>query len=141
MMEGAEVAGEVSQGRRTGFFNPYVQIAIGAVLVTVSELLLKKGAVAAKGSSWMGIEALASIWTWVGIVTYVLSFVSWLYVLRFVPLGIAFSLINVVHVLVPLASWAILAERVTLARWAGIGLVFLGIILIARDAAKAEERL
>jgi drug/metabolite transporter (DMT)-like permease len=140
-MAGANTALPAAPRELHGFFSPYVQIAVGALLVTASELLLKKGAVLSQGSSWMGIEALRSIWTWAGIVTYLLSFVSWLYVLRYVPLGIAFSLINVVHVLVPLASWAILGERVTLARWTGIGLVFAGIVLIARDAAKAEERL
>jgi drug/metabolite transporter (DMT)-like permease len=123
------------------FFNPYVQIAVGALLVTVSELMLKRGATAAAGSSWTGINALGSAWTWGGILTYILSFASWLYVLRHVPLAIAFALINAVHVLVPLGSWAWLGEHVSPSRWAGIILVLIGIIVIARDAARAEERL
>jgi len=129
------------RGPRGGFLNPYVQIAVGAVLVTTSELLLKKGATSAAGTSWLGIDALASWWTWGGIVTYVLSFASWLYVLRYVPLGLAFGLINGVHVLVPLASWAFLHEAVSGRRWAGITLVLAGILLIAQNVAKAEEKL
>ncbi len=125
----------------TGFLNPYAQVAIGAMLVTISELMLKKGATAAAGTSWLGIDALASLWTWGGIVTYILSFVSWLYVLRYLPLGVAFSLINVVHVLVPLASWAFLHDVVSPRRWAGIALVLAGIILMAGNVAKAEEKL
>jgi drug/metabolite transporter (DMT)-like permease len=140
-MDGAKVESAATPAKLKGFFNPYVQIAIGAVLVTASELLLKKGAIASPGGSWFGMGALASLWTWGGIVTYLLSFASWLYVLRFVPLGIAFSLISIVHVLVPLASWALLAEKVSAARWTGIALVFAGIVLIARDAAKVEEKL
>jgi drug/metabolite transporter (DMT)-like permease len=124
-----------------GLLNPYAQITIGALLVTVSELMLKRGATAAAGSSWTGIDALASWWTWAGIATYCLSFASWLYVLRHVPLAIAFALVNAVHVLVPLGSWAWLGEHVSPARWAGVGLVLLGILLIARDAARAEARL
>ena len=127
--------------RRGWFFNPYVQILLGAELVTASELLLKKGASVAPGASWTGIDALASVWTWGGIVTYVLSFASWLYVLRFVPLGIAFALINGVHVLVPVGSWLFLGETLSAQRWAGIGLVVCGILFIARDAARAEEEL
>ena len=127
--------------RRGWFFNPYVQIVAGAILVTASELLLKKGASVAPGASWTGLNALASAWTWGGIVTYVLSFGSWLYVLRFVPLGIAFALINGVHVLVPVGSWLFLAESLSARRWAGIGLVVCGILLIARDAARVEEKL
>jgi drug/metabolite transporter (DMT)-like permease len=124
-----------------GFSNPYVQIGIGAVLVTASELLLKKGATSAAGTSLFGLEALGSLWTWAGILTYILSFASWLYVLRFLPLGVAFALINVVHVLVPVGSWVLLGEQVSLRRWAGIGLVLLGILLVARNVGEVEEKL
>ncbi len=127
--------------RATGFFNPYVQIALGALLVTASELMLKKGADAATSASWLGVNALASLWTWGGILTYILSFVSWLYVLRLVPLGIAFALINAVHILVPLSSWFFLHERISIGRWSGIALVLSGIILIAQTVAAAEEKL
>jgi undecaprenyl phosphate-alpha-L-ara4N flippase subunit ArnE len=89
----------------------------------------------------MGIDALKSVWTWGGIVTYVLSFASWLYVLRYLPLGIAFTLINVVHVLVPLASWGLLHDAVTGRRWAGIVLVLVGIVVMAGNVAKVEEKL
>ena len=127
------------------FFNPYAQLAVGALLVTASELLLKKGATAAPGLSgpgaWLGVGALASGWTWGGIVCYVLSFASWLYVLRFVPLGVAFALINVVHVLVPVGAWLLLHEAISTRRWVGISLVLGGIALVARPAAKAEEAL
>jgi multidrug transporter EmrE-like cation transporter len=136
----AEAAPAV-RARRRGVLNPYVQVAVGAVLVTASELLLKKGASDVSGASWLGVDALASAWTWGGIVTYVLSFVSWLYVLRHLPLGVAFALINAVHVLVPLASWAFLHEAVSGRRWTGIGLVLAGIVMIAGNVATAEERL
>ena len=151
-MQGGSVASVETKGgvagatdrpvpRRGWFFNPFVQIVAGALLVTASELLLKKGASVAPGASWTGLNALASAWTWGGIVTSVLSFGSWLYVLRFVPLGIAFALINGVHVLVPVGSWVFLAESLSARRWAGIGLVVCGILFIARDAARAEEEL
>ena len=127
--------------RPRGFFNPYLQIAIGALLVTASELMLKKGADAATTASWLGVSALASLWTWGGIVTYILSFASWLYVLRFVPLGIAFALINAVHILVPLSSWFFLHEHISIGRWSGIALVLAGIILIGQTVASTEEKL
>jgi predicted N-acyltransferase/multidrug transporter EmrE-like cation transporter len=126
--------------RAGGFLNPYVQIGVGALLTTVSELMLKLGATATAGAgSLFGVAALASPWTWGGIVTYILSFVSWLYVLRRLPLGIAFALINVVHVLVPLAAWQVLGESVTPRRWAGIALILVGILMVARTLGRAEE--
>ena len=128
------------------FFNPYVQIGIGAVLVAVSELLLKKGAVAVPQFSQVpaglgGVAALASGWTWAGILFYILSFVSWIYVLRFVPLTIAFSLINLVHVLVPIGAWLVLGEQIPVRRWLGIVLILAGIIMVVGPATKAEEKL
>ena len=128
------------------FFNPYVQIGVGAVLVSVSEVLLKKGADAAphlaRLPQWInGISALASGWTWLGILLYIASFASWIYVLRFVPLTVAFSLINAVHVLVPVGAWLLLREHVPIQRWAGIGLILAGIIMVVGPATKAEEKL
>lgn len=127
------------------FANPYVQIGVGAVLVTASELLLRRGAMHAPTlpgvADVFGVAALGSAWTWAGIVCYVLSFASWLHVLRHVPLSVAFSLINVVHVLVPVGAWAFLGESIHARRWLGIALVLAGILLVARPAARAEEGL
>ena len=89
----------------------------------------------------LGVTALASPWTWAGIACHILSFASWLHVLRFVPLNVAFSLISVVHVLVPLGAWLFLGEPISLTRWLGIGLVLAGIALVARPAARAEAEL
>lgn len=127
------------------FLNAYVQLGVGALLVTASELLLKKGATAAPdlpgAVARLGVGALASAWTWAGIVCYVLSFVSWLHVLRLLPLSTAFALINVVHVLIPLGAWLLLHEHVSPARWLGIALVVAGIALVAKPAGRAEEQL
>lgn len=137
--------GAAPGGLRFLFLHPYVQLGIGALLVTASELLLRQGAKSFGDATglgrWLGIAALGSWWTWGGIVTYVLSFASWLHVLRTIPLSIAFPAINVVHVLVPLGAWAFLGERVAPLRWLGIALVVVGILLIVRPMVVAEERL
>jgi len=140
---------QLEAGRRPAppgwFLNPHLQIGLGAVLVTVSELMLKKGASATADTTavagWLGIAALASWWTWAGILCYVLSFLSWLHVLRYVPLSIAFPLINAVHVLVPLGALLFLHEPVSLKRWMGISLILIGIVAIMRPAATVEAKL
>jgi drug/metabolite transporter (DMT)-like permease len=131
--------------RQFGFGNPWLQLAFNAVIVTISELLLKIGASETAGIThqhdWTGITGLASIWTWLGIFFVILSLVSWLYVLRLVPLSIAFPLSNVVHVLVPLSCWIFLGERISTQRWCGIALVLLGLIVVAKPFARIEEKL
>lgn len=132
-------ASDPSGAAPRGFLNPYFQLFAGALLVTVSELLLKRGATGYTDPT--GLSALASWWVWGGIACYILSFVSWLHVLRHVPLIVAFNLMNAVHVLIPISSWLFLGEVVPPARWAGIALITLGLCLIAKPLAKLEERL
>jgi drug/metabolite transporter (DMT)-like permease len=125
------------------FLNPYVQIGLGSLTVTASELLMKKGASATAngGIGWFGVAALGSGWTWIGIVCYLLSFISWIHVLRYIPLGTAYALINVVHVLIPLGAWVFLHEPVNAQRWIGIAIVVGGLLLVIKPATAAEEKL
>jgi undecaprenyl phosphate-alpha-L-ara4N flippase subunit ArnF len=129
----------------SGFRNPWVQLALSIVCVFVSELLLKLGAAATANPSnpwsWTGINGLTSPIIWLAILFVLLSFLSWLYVLRHMPLSIAFPPSRVVDVLVPLGSWIFLGEHISTRRWCGIALVILGLAIIARPAAQLEERL
>jgi len=126
------------------FFNAYVQLAFDAILVTAAELLLKMGATAstplAAGISWLGVGALASKWTWIGILAYLVSLACWLYVLRHIPVSIAFGLISIAQVLVPLGAWAFLGESISPRRWIGIASVLCGTVLIAQTIVRRGDR-
>jgi len=124
--------------------NPWSVLGLEAIFVTASEVLLKVGASETRrvaGWEWTGLMPLASIWIWVAIVFLILSFVCWIYVLRRIPLSIAFPLSNVVHVLVPLSCWIFLGEHISETRWCGIAIVVFGIAVVARPIAKIEEKL
>jgi drug/metabolite transporter (DMT)-like permease len=131
--------------RPYGFANPWFQLALSVMCVLASELLLKRGAsdTANPGMNWAwtGISGLASPLVWWGILFVVLSFLSWLYVLRFIPLTIAFPLSRVVDVLVPLSCWLVLGEMISVRRWLGIALVIIGLAVVAKPVARLEERL
>jgi drug/metabolite transporter (DMT)-like permease len=112
------------------------------MLVTAAELLMKTGAASKSLTIGVfGIAALQSGFTWIGIILYCASFLSWLYVLRTVPLGIAYGLINVVHVLIPIGCWIFLHENIAPQRWTGIALVIAGLLLVAKPAAVIEKKL
>lgn len=134
-----------TERKPTGFRNPWLHLAISVVCVTVYELLLKRGAAeTAKLSpswSWTGLTGLASIYVWIAIVFVILSLVTWLYVLRYLPLSIAFPISQAVHVLVPLGSWLALGENIVTLRWIGIALVSLGLAVVAKPVARLEEEL
>ena len=131
--------------RPTGFRNPWFQFVLNIIGVVVYELLLKAGASATadptRSWSWLGITALQSPLTWIAIGVIVVDLVIWLYILRYIPLSIAFPLSRTVDVLVPIGCWLILRETISPMRWCGIALVIIGLIIVAKPAAELEERL
>jgi drug/metabolite transporter (DMT)-like permease len=136
---------ELPARRPTGFGNPWLQLAISTLCTTISELFLKRGAVATADVSeawgWTGLTGLASPLVWLGILFVIASFITWLYVLQHLPLSVAFPASQAVHVLVPLASWMGLGESISSIRWCGIALVLGGLAVMARPAARLEEKL
>jgi drug/metabolite transporter (DMT)-like permease len=128
----------------SGWRDPRLQLALSVLCVLVSELLLKRGAsntASATSWSWTGLNSLASPLVWWGILFVIASFLSWLYVLKYIPLTIAFPLSRVVDVLVPLSCWIFLGETISARRWWGIALVVIGLAVVARPVARLEERL
>jgi drug/metabolite transporter (DMT)-like permease len=133
------------QDRHSGFGNPWLQLALSVLCVFASELLLKRGATDVADPenawSWTGVNGLASPLVWWAILLIIASFITWLYVLRYIPLSIAFPLSRVVDILVPLGCWIFLGELISTLRWCGITLVVIGLALVAKPVAKIEERL
>jgi drug/metabolite transporter (DMT)-like permease len=131
--------------RPTGFANPWLQLAISTLCTTISELFLKRGAVATADVSeawgWTGLTGLASPLVWLGILFVIGSFITWLYVLQHLPLSVAFLASQVIHVLVPLSSWLVLGESISPIRWCGIAFVLAGLAVMAKPAARLEEKL
>jgi drug/metabolite transporter (DMT)-like permease len=133
------------QKARELLLNPWFQLCLTVLLVTTSELFLKRGAVEAprlpEEVNWTGVSGLVSLNVWYGILFVIASFISWLYVLRFLPLTIAYPLSNSVHVLIPLSSWLFLDELISVQRWCGIALVLIGVLIVAKPVARMEEKL
>lgn len=134
------------ENKPTGFANPWFHLALSVIFVAAYQLLLKLGAsetahIASARWAWTGLSGLASIYVWLGIPLVILGLVTWLHVLRYIPLSIAFPISQVPHILVPLCSWLLLGEVITSLRWCGIALVSLGLALVAKPVAQLEERL
>jgi drug/metabolite transporter (DMT)-like permease len=135
----------MTNNRPKGFGNPWLILGFEVICVLVYELLQKRGASAtahlSQVWSWIGITALTSPLTWLAMGLMIVSLLSWLYVLRYIPLSIAFPLSRVVDILVPLSCWMILGEDISTRRWCGIALVIVGLILTAKPVAQLEEKL
>jgi len=126
------------------YAHPGIHLALNAALVTVSQLLLKKGAMAAAAGAaprwlaWTGVAALGSVWVLAGILCYLASFANWLYLLRTVPLHVAFPVTNLSHALIPLGAWVLFGERFGVSRGLGIALIITGTWFIARPRRSGE---
>src|SRR2546430_13793371 len=131
--------------RPSGFANPWLLLGLEVICVLVYELLQKRGASETANLSqvwsWTGTTALVSPLIWLAMALMIVSLLSWLYVLRYIPLSIAFPLSRVVDVLIPLSCWLILGENISSRRWCGIALVVVGLLLTARPVAQLEEKL
>jgi drug/metabolite transporter (DMT)-like permease len=129
----------------SGVANPWLQLWLSVVCVLIYELLQKRGATEtanlSESWSWTGITALASPLVWLAMVLMIISLLSWLYVLRYIPLSIAFPLSRLVDVLIPLSCWLILGEHISPRRWLGISLVVIGLAIVAKPVARLEEKL
>lgn len=120
----------------------YLYLAITVILITISEIFLKIGAVATASAdaNWLGLSSLASSHVWIGTTLLVVSSVTWILVLRVMPLYLAFTICSIIHVTIPVCSWVLLNDYISPVRGIGISLVLIGIWVIARPASRIEER-
>ncbi|HEX4084778.1 MAG TPA: EamA family transporter [Chthoniobacteraceae bacterium] len=126
--------------REGWFFNPYVQLLLSIILSAAAQIFMKLGS-SGISEMWLGFEGLRSGWMWLGFAAMVGSLFFWLYGLKYVPLNIAYNLAGLVQVLVPVASWLFLGEKIGLLRGSGILLVCAGVFVVARPLMRMEESL
>lgn len=106
---------------------------------------MKRGAAetaeAVSSLPWLGFTSLASGWIWAGILCILLSLGSWLYVLKYVDLSVAYAAAASVYALVPIGGRIFFGEAIPTNRWIGIAFIIVGLGLIAPDAIKSEQKL
>lgn len=103
---------------------------------TTAQLGLKIGSRAVEnigfGWDWL-LRAAAAPWLWVGAFSYLVSFATWMVILRRMPLGAAFPLTGLVYVTVLASSAFLLGEPVLPLQAAGVALIVVGATLLGSD--------
>ena len=138
LIETLEDAGE---SRKPRLSHPYLRLFLSIILTGASQIFLKIGVDTQFVSPWYTVSNFFSFWIWLGILAIIGSLLSWLYALKSVPLIVAYNLAAVNHIMVALGSWLFLGEANSYQRWIGILVVALGVLFVARPAARAEEKL
>lgn len=121
-------------------------MALSLLLVLVSSLLGVSGQILLKmGMERMGVLDLSSAtaalrtatqvfmtpWVLLGLGCYGVSAVIWLVVLSRLDVSLAYPLLALNFVLVPLFAWLLLGEQVPSWRWVGIGIVLIGVTVVS----------
>lgn len=68
-----------------------------------------------------------------GMTCYVVSLVVWLMGLSRVDVSIAYPMLSIGYVINAVAAWYLLGEQVSVMRLAGIGIIILGVSIVARS--------
>lgn len=115
-------------------------VMFGVLLNAVAQLLLKAGTNTVGAFEFSAANVLPVGWKLAtqpyivaGIGCYVVSVVVWILALSRVEVSVAYPMLSVGYVLNALAAWYWFGEAVTPARLIGIGIIILGVFIVARS--------
>lgn len=111
----------------------YLLAGLSILLGGVGQFLLKLGAdrIKTEATLWLTLWRLA----WIpqlslGLICFGTSFLLWIFVLRRLPLSIAYPMVSLNYVIVTLLAVLVLHERFTLYKLAGLALIMLGVFVL-----------
>ena len=78
-------------------------------------------------------------WVFAGLVTFVISMASHLYVLSKVDISFAYPFLSLAYVAVAIFAWLVFKEDLGALKIAGIALICIGTVLIAQGGTKHAE--
>jgi multidrug transporter EmrE-like cation transporter len=104
-------------------------ILVGVLLNAAAQLLLKAGTNAMP----LGLRLAIEPHIVAGLACYVVSVVVWIVALSRVPVSIAYPMLSIGYVVNAIAAWYLLGEAVTPMRLVGIGIIVLGVFIVARS--------
>jgi drug/metabolite transporter (DMT)-like permease len=119
-----------------------VLILISVSLAALAQLTLKSGmnqvTEANGGAVTMSADSMKAIATnltvWGGLALFGLSAVVWLFVLSRTSLSFAYPFAALTYLLIVLVDRFVFHETVPPRRWLGVGMIMIGIVLVARTA-------
>lgn len=119
----------------------FALILAGVLLNAIAQLLLKAGSGTLAGVELRAANALViagrlltSMPIIAGLACYVLSVVVWILALSRVEVSVAYPMLSIGYVVNALAAWWLFGENLSGARLAGIGVILVGVWLVARTS-------
>ncbi len=111
-----------------------------------AQMMLKYGMMQLGPLSFAGVNPILKIlsivfspFVFLGLLTFVISMASHLFVLSKVELTYAYPFLSLAYVVVAFAAWFLFGEELNAARIGGIALICFGTILIARGGGQVAD--
>ena len=115
-------------------------VMTGVLLNAAAQLLLKSGTNAvgafefsARNVIPVGWKIATQPYILFGIGCYVISVVVWILALSRAEVSVAYPMLSIGYVVNAIAAWYLFGEAVTPLRLAGIGIIVLGVFIVARS--------
>ena len=106
-------------------------LVLTPLLISVGQILFKLTSERTGGADLSGVAAmLMDPFLIVAIAIYGFGTVVWIYVLKAVPLTVAYPFMALTFCAVPLLAWALLGETLTLRYGLGVGLIVAGLLVV-----------
>ena len=104
-------------------------ILTGVLLNAGAQLLLKAGT----NAEPLGLRLAIEPHILAGLACYAVSVVVWVVALSKVPVSMAYPMLSIGYVVNAIAAYYLLGEAVTPMRLAGIGVIIVGVFIVARS--------
>lgn len=118
----------------------FLLVLTGVLLNAAAQVLLKAGVQRLGGAISLhlgtmvkaGLALALNPFILAGLSCYVVSVCVWLLALSRAPVSIAYPMLSIGYVVTALFAWLYLGEHLGPGRWLGIGVIILGVFLVAR---------
>lgn len=125
----------------------YLPFILFTVFTNAAAQLMLKAGMSSMGSiSFTADTAILRIfqivfnpWVFAGLVTFVISMASHLYVLSKVDISFAYPFLSLAYVAVAIFAWLVFKEELGAFKVAGIALICVGTVLIAQGGSKPAD--
>lgn len=118
----------------------FSMIMLGVLLNAGAQLLLKAGTKKFGVISFntdnvlpLGWQIVTELHIFSGLVCYVISVFVWIMALSRVEVSIAYPMLSIGYVVNAIAAWYLFGEAITISRLVGIGIIIIGVYIVARS--------
>lgn len=118
----------------------FALVLTGVLLNAIAQLALK-ASVSDTGIISLDMHSLltsagslaTNLWLWLGLFCYAVSVIVWILALSRVDVSIAYPMLSIGYIVNAVAAWHLFDEPLSLGKVAGIGIIIVGVYVLARS--------